>query len=193
MKIDCAIRIAEHAHRGQIDKGGQLYILHPLWVMQHVPDGEDYQVVAVLHDVVEDNSEYTIDSLRRKGLTDIQAEALDLLTHKKGISYVDYIKGIKQNEIALKVKLACLTHNLQPRRISDVIMFIKNNKEYTALQAKAKGNLFMEKVRTYWDSYIYLSGTYPFGLPLIAKLNLRALYERDYEEFVEFCAKEGGR
>lgn len=189
MKIDHAIRLAEHAHRGQFDKSGRMYILHPLWVMQHVPDGEDYQVVAVLHDVVEDNSEYTIDSLRRKGLTDIQAEALDLLTHKKGISYVDYIKGIKPNEIALKVKLADLTHNLQPWRISDALMFIKNNKEYTEQQAKNKGDFFMRKVRTYWDSYIYLCDTHPFVLPLVAMPNLKSLYERDYEEMVKFFAK----
>lgn len=36
MKIDHAIRLAEHAHRGQFDKSGRMYILHPLWVVQEL-------------------------------------------------------------------------------------------------------------------------------------------------------------
>ena len=59
-----AIQIASEAHLNQIDKGGKPYILHPLWVMDRVRHlGEDYMVVAVLHDVIEDTN-WTLDNLR---------------------------------------------------------------------------------------------------------------------------------
>lgn len=65
MKIEDAINIAVNAHRGQRDKGGQPYILHPLRVML-AAQNDDERIVAVLHDVVED-SDLTLDDLRARG------------------------------------------------------------------------------------------------------------------------------
>lgn len=57
MELERAIRIAAKAHRGQQDKGGAPYILHPLRLMLQC-DRDTDRIVAVLHDVVEDNPEY---------------------------------------------------------------------------------------------------------------------------------------
>ena len=43
-------------------------------------------------------------------------DALKLLTHAHGIDYLDYVKEIKNNDIARKVKLADLKHNTDLRR-----------------------------------------------------------------------------
>ncbi len=51
--LENAIALAVEAHRGQKDKNGTPYILHPLRVMFRV-ETEIERVVAVLHDVVED-------------------------------------------------------------------------------------------------------------------------------------------
>ena len=51
-----AISIAVEAHEGQIDKGGNPYILHPLRVMMSLRT-VDEMIVGVLHDVVEDCSD----------------------------------------------------------------------------------------------------------------------------------------
>ena len=51
-----AISIAVKAHEGQIDKGGNPYILHPLRVMMSLRT-VDEMIVGVLHDVVEDCSD----------------------------------------------------------------------------------------------------------------------------------------
>lgn len=59
-----AISIALEAHKGQTDKGGQAYILHPLAVMNRVKSIEE-KIVAVLHDVVED-SNITFEMLRQR-------------------------------------------------------------------------------------------------------------------------------
>ena len=52
--LETAIQIAAEAHAGQKQKNGQPYILHPLRVMARVSTEEE-QIVAVLHDVLEDN------------------------------------------------------------------------------------------------------------------------------------------
>ena len=51
--LEKALAIAVEAHRGQKDRAGKPYILHPLRVMGRVST-EDEQIVAILHDVVED-------------------------------------------------------------------------------------------------------------------------------------------
>lgn len=52
MQLEKALEIALKAHRGQVDKGGKPYILHPLAVMMRM-ETEEEQIVALLHDVVE--------------------------------------------------------------------------------------------------------------------------------------------
>ena len=53
MNLEKAIKIAVEAHTGQVDKGGNPYILHPLRVMLSL-ETEEERIVGVLHDVVED-------------------------------------------------------------------------------------------------------------------------------------------
>jgi (p)ppGpp synthase/HD superfamily hydrolase len=109
--LELAVRIAAQAHEGQKDKQGHPYLLHPLRVMMNV-EGEPAQVVAVLHDVVEDTA-VTIDQVRAQGFADAVIEALQLVTHAKGQPYADYVVRCKANEIARQVKLADLQDNTQ--------------------------------------------------------------------------------
>ena len=51
MNLEKAIKIALEAHIGQVDKGGNPYILHPLRVMLSL-NSEEERIVGVLHDVV---------------------------------------------------------------------------------------------------------------------------------------------
>ncbi len=51
--LEQAIALAVEIHKGQVDKYGQPYILHPLRVMFRL-EGEVAKIVGVLHDVVED-------------------------------------------------------------------------------------------------------------------------------------------
>lgn len=112
-----AIEIAVTAHAGQVDKGGRPYILHPLWVMDKVRHlGDDYMIVAILHDVVEDSS-WTIEELIRFGFNQDTMYALSLLTHVKEVSYDDYIKAISTDPIAKAVKLRDLEHNTKVTRL----------------------------------------------------------------------------
>lgn len=113
-RIELAAAVSRFAHRGQVDKAGQPYYLHPAAVAAMV-DGEDEKIVAYLHDILEDTdvSESTIRNL----FGDVVADAVKLLTHAKSEPYMDYIRRVKENELAKRVKLADLTHNMNLKRL----------------------------------------------------------------------------
>lgn len=113
--LEKAELFAEKAHEGQFDKAGVPYIEHPKAVAAMVDDDMG-KVVAYLHDVVED-TEVSIDDIRKEFGNEV-ADAVDVLTRKKGVSYMDYIRGIKSNAFAVKVKKADLTHNMNLSRLS---------------------------------------------------------------------------
>lgn len=117
-----AIEIAIKAHEKQKDKGGKSYIYHPLYVATQCEDLR-YKIVAVLHDVVED-SDISVLDLINMGFSGDVVEAVSLLTKsdcdKKGQGYVDYLKRIRKNDIALVVKLEDLKHNSDLSRLEVV-------------------------------------------------------------------------
>ena len=116
--LERAIAIAAEAHRGQKDKAGEPYLLHPLRLMLQMQSETD-KIVAVLHDVVED-SHWTLDDLRSEGFSAEVLEAVGTLTKRNGASYEEYVHRIKTNPIARRVKLADLRDNMDISRISDV-------------------------------------------------------------------------
>ena len=85
--VDEIIRIAVNAHDGQKDLEGNPAILHVLAVGL-MGENELEQKVGFLHDVVED-TDLTIEDLRKMGVEEEVLEAEDLLTHQGGISYED--------------------------------------------------------------------------------------------------------
>jgi (p)ppGpp synthase/HD superfamily hydrolase len=112
-----AIHIAARAHEVQTDKGGQPYILHPLRVMNSV-EGENEKICAVLHDVIED-TDITLEYLKREGFSDEVCEALDSLTKHKDEDYEDFISRVLLNRTACIVKLADLADNMDMSRITN--------------------------------------------------------------------------
>ena len=101
-------------HAGQVDRAGASYIEHPRAVAGKV-SGEIEKVVAMLHDVVED-TDATVEQIREM-FGDEVADAVAVLTRDKGEPYMAYIRKIKGNEIARKVKMADLSHNMDVSRL----------------------------------------------------------------------------
>ena len=129
-QLEIAIELATKYHKGQIDKGGNAYILHPLEVMNNV-DRIESKIVAVLHDIIED-TECTIDILREWGIDEDIIESINILTHKEDISYMEYITEISYNFIATEVKLADLKCNMDLSRLNRKITNkdLERNKKY---------------------------------------------------------------
>ncbi len=112
-----AMSIAYHAHHGQTDKSGVPYIFHPLHLAEQMED-EITCCVALLHDTVEDTS-VTPEQLATEFPAAV-VEAVKLLTHDPATDYFDYVRAIRTNPIAVKVKLADLAHNLDTSRFAGV-------------------------------------------------------------------------
>lgn len=114
--IEHAIEIAARAHAGTTDKGGAPYLLHPLRVMFAV-EGETAQIVAVLHDVVEDSS-ITLEDLKREGFSPEVVVAVDVLTRRPGESRLQAARRAREHLVARQVKLADVADNMDMTRIA---------------------------------------------------------------------------
>lgn len=115
--LEDAILMATEAHRDQKDKAGAPYILHPLAIMMRM-ESETEMIVALLHDVIEDTGVMESD-LEEFGFSEEVIEAVNCLTRREGEPYREYIDRIKQNPLAVKVKLADLENNMDIKRIKD--------------------------------------------------------------------------
>lgn len=116
--LEEAIRIAAEAHRGQKDRAGAPYILHPLRVMMRVRTDAE-RMAAVLHDVVEDTA-WTLDDLRARGFSADVLDAVDGLTRRAEEGYDAFVERAAAHPVARRVKLADIEDNLDLRRLDEV-------------------------------------------------------------------------
>lgn len=114
--LEKAILIAAHTHAGRKDKPGAPYILHPLRGMLRM-ESEQEMITAVLHDVGED-TECTLAPLQREGFSEDILGALDHLTCRQGEPNTDFLRRVKQNDIARKVKAAYIKDTMNTNRLS---------------------------------------------------------------------------
>lgn len=116
--LEKAIGIAVTAHRGQKDRYGAPYILHPLRVMNRLETVAE-KTVAVLHDIVED-TDWTFKALAEEGFDESILSALRCVTKVEGEAYDEFVERSASNSLARRVKLADLEDNLDVRRCEQV-------------------------------------------------------------------------
>ncbi len=110
---NAAMKLVYKAHHGQLDYNGIPYIFHPIHLAEQMDD-EISCCVALLHDTVED-TDVTLEELKTIFPAEV-TDAVALLTHSGDVDYFDYVRAIKDNPIARKVKLADLAHNSDQSR-----------------------------------------------------------------------------
>ena len=161
--LENAISIAAAAHAGQQEKNGRPYVLHPLRVMMSVVGaGCDAQIVAVLHDVVEDTPT-TLDDLRAAGFSARVIDAIAILTHDKATDSFTYVRAAATDALAREVKRADLHDNMDLSRIPDVqekdlmrIQRYRLGQMVTTVESRSSCDL----ERRVWESYfIFASHT----------------------------------
>ncbi|EFA72042.1 hypothetical protein B7O87_12445 [Cylindrospermopsis raciborskii CENA303] len=133
-----ALMIATAAHAGQKDKAGAPYIGHVLRVVDNVRDG-DAKIVAALHDVVEDCSEWDFNRLAAEGFNGAVIDAVKAITKLPDDDYHTYLARVKSNDLARVVKLADLTDNMLPDRIPN-----PGPKDLRRLEKYAHAKVFLE-------------------------------------------------
>ena len=120
-KVMLALEFGNQKHKGQKRIGGKEYITHPIAVYEIVKSqgyGEDYQITALFHDLLEDTNA-TEEEILLYGNQNV-LDAVKLLTKEKGYDMKSYIAGIKANPIAFQVKSADRLHNLQCAIVTSV-------------------------------------------------------------------------
>jgi hypothetical protein len=129
--------IAKKAHAGQVDKAGEDYFNHPKRVSYNFNEDNEI-IVAFLHDVIEDTN-ITLEQLKKEGFNDEVLVALDAITKRESESYDQFIDRVKENPIALKVKMADLRDNMDILRLpelteKDLQRIAKYHKAYKYLE-----------------------------------------------------------
>ena len=114
-----AIEIALKAHEGQVDKTGMPYIGHVMRVMQ-AGRTIDEKIVGVLHDIVED-TDWTFEALLAEGFPTHIVDALRCVTKLHNDEpYEEFIQRVKNNPLAVAVKINDLTDNMDIRRLATI-------------------------------------------------------------------------
>ncbi|HFD2083282.1 GTP pyrophosphokinase [Clostridium perfringens] len=117
-QLEQAIKLVSIKHYGQKDKANKPYLFHLLYVMNNLDD-LNAKIVGVLHDILED-TDITRNDLFNYGFSEEIVIAVEILTKPKNQKYMDYIENIKSNNIAKKVKLIDLKHNMDLTRLSKI-------------------------------------------------------------------------
>ena len=133
-----AMNIAYAAHHGQVDKAGVPYVFHPLHLAEQMDD-EISCCAALLHDTVED-TDVTLEQLAAE-FPDEVVEAVRLLTHEPNQDYFEYVRAIRGNPIAMKVKFADLDHNSDQSRFAGVTVTEERLGYFRNKYAKARAIL----------------------------------------------------
>lgn len=104
--------LATEAHAGQTRRDGVTpYIAHPQRVAEAVADDPEAAAVAWLHDVLEDTST-TLDDLEAAGVPLRVRVAVELLTRAPAADYDRYLRAVRTNPLAVRVKIADIVDNL---------------------------------------------------------------------------------
>lgn len=120
---------AQMAHMGQKRRSGEDYFIHPKEVAAIVasfyPSDKISNVVAMLHDTIEDApgvgtvkdveemKQFIKGSIGDERVADEVVHAVDKLSHDKETQdYSEYVAGIGDDPVVMRVKLADMLHNL---------------------------------------------------------------------------------
>lgn len=144
-KLGEAIALAAEQFKKKTDLGGNPYILHCLRVMYKVQHlGEQAQIAAVLHDVVEDADNPTdaaSDIFRLFG-PEI-SNMVELLTKKKQEDYLsEYIKRVACYPITTAIKLADLEDNADITRLKGL-----SKKDFDRLEKYHRAYVYLKDIQ----------------------------------------------
>lgn len=113
--------LAHRAHAGQVDKAGKPYIEHVARVAGAVSDDPFAEAVAWLHDVIEDTAgdeQNRIGHHIEDSFPAAVVNAVLALTRFEGYPEGNYYADIREDEIALRVKLADIADNSDELRLT---------------------------------------------------------------------------
>lgn len=152
--IQTALNIIDVAFAGKKDKAGKPYIGHLHRAKDNVKKYykdffdftlEDLEIVALLHDLIEDYPEWTLSHIKAIFNNERIVKSLDLLTKRKGQIYDEYVCDILDGHelMAVIVKLGDLEDNMDLTRLpqfgeEEIKRTFKYHKAYVKLTSRYK-------------------------------------------------------
>ncbi len=116
--VEDAEALAVQAHAGQVDKAGNPYIEHVRAVALRLRfDGSHAVMAGLLHDIVED-TDITLNDLRRLGYPEDVVSAVDSVTQRPSEAYLDMVRRAAADPLGRLIKLADNAHNSDPARLA---------------------------------------------------------------------------
>lgn len=113
--LNMAILILGSAMNEIRQRSGRDYGEHPLNVGMRNTRSNTKRIIGLLHDVVED-TDWTVDDLRRIGFSARVVAGVDAMTHRDGEAYFDSIERCSLNRDATDRKIEDLSHNMDMSR-----------------------------------------------------------------------------
>jgi (p)ppGpp synthase/HD superfamily hydrolase len=121
-QLELAKKIAHNAHAGQQRKFGKKpngdaipYIVHPERVATKMkwrkPNDATYQIVAWLHDVLED-TQVTREELIERGIGEESVVMVETLSRRHAETYYEFIMRMRYSHMSRKVKIADIEDNM---------------------------------------------------------------------------------
>ena len=117
--LELARQLAKEYHKGQVDKAGVDYFSGHITSVVNGVDTVEEKIVAYLHDILEDTELSYLDLMVLE-FSDKVINAVMFLTKDKKEKYEDYLKRVKNNELARAVKLSDLTNNMDLSRLKEI-------------------------------------------------------------------------
>lgn len=145
--VEICRALSKYIHEGQTDRAGVDYFSgHLETVASCFSDDDIAKCVAYLHDSKEDHGVTNSNlcaHLEVHGVTFMDSliivVAVDAISKLEGESYNDYLIRVKANEIARRVKLADLNHNMDLSRLKVI-----KQKDLDRLEKYKLAKIFLE-------------------------------------------------
>ena len=198
--IEKAYRIGKEAHRDQVRKSGEPYIIHPLWVGIILADLEmdkETIVAGMLHDAVEDTDmtlddvagefgeevALLVDGVTKLGQLNYSQDKLEVQAENLRKMFLAMAKDIR----VIIIKLADRLHNMRTLEFMTPTKQQEKARETMDIYAPIAQSLGISKIKTelddlslkYWKPEVYYN--------LVRDLNRR---KTEREEFVQQIVAE---
>lgn len=198
--IEKAYRIAGGAHKNQVRKSGEPYIIHPLWVGIILADLEmdkETIVAGMLHDVVED-TEMTLDDITREFGSEV-ALLVDGVTKLGQLSYAQdklevQAENLRKMFLAMAkdirviiIKLADRLHNMRTLEFMTPVKQQEKARETMDIYAPIAQRLGISKIKIELDDLALKYSNPEVYYQLVKDLNER---KTKREEFVQQIVEE---
>lgn len=198
--IEKAYRIAGGAHKNQVRKSGEPYIIHPLWVGIILADLEmdkETIVAGMLHDVVED-TEMTLDDITREFGSEV-ALLVDGVTKLGQLSYAQdklevQAENLRKMFLAMAkdirviiIKLADRLHNMRTLEFMTPAKQQEKARETMDIYAPIAQRLGISKIKIELDDLALKYSNPEVYYQLVKDLNER---KTKREEFVQQIVEE---